>query len=325
MKKLYFFFCFCLVSVSLQAQAVRISVANGLATNPLVWNCTCLPLPGDSIIINHNITLNNNFANYGAVVINTGGKLIGDDANRAFVSTGYFENKGEFNVARVALLSGSAVNLGYFGADSLFTSLNASPLTNTGGMYVQTSFWNTGKYTLTNSAAELVVRDNFYNGDSLITGINAVLVNNGRIRVNQDFANSDTIRGSGQICIDGNSLNAGVITGTIDLCDISSGSIDLNIGTISPSVQFCQAECTVSLNEAETPTVEVFPNPFTDQVVIRSEKPATLRIYDLSGKLVYTSPQESVQHTVSTGNWKNGVYMYSLVSGGASYTGKMVR
>lgn len=308
------------------AQNVRTSVADGLATNPFVWDCVCIPLPGDSIIINHNITLNNDFGNYGgAVVINATGKLIGDNPNRAFASTGYFENKGEFNVSRTALFSGQARNSGYFYADSLFSNITGAGFFNTGLVEIETSFWNTGKYENNTASTQLLVHDNFYNGDSLISGINAVLVNNGKIRVNQDFANSDTIRGSGQICIDGNSLNIGVITGTLDFCDISSGSIDLNLGTINSSVQFCQAPCTVGTENQQSAVTQVYPNPVADQLYIRSGLPAIVSIYDISGKKVWSSTAENTQFQVNVKNWKNGVYIYTIQSDMGSYTGKLIK
>jgi hypothetical protein len=301
-------------------------VADGLATNPFVWNCTCIPLPGDSIIINHSIILNNDFANLGgAVVINPNGKLTGDIPDRAFSSTGYFENKGEFYVARVGLFSGTAINSGYFSADSLITTISPGTFVNSGKIYVETHFLNTGNFALTTPTSEAVVHLNFYNGDSAITGVTAVTTNNGKMRINQDFANSDTIRGSGQICIDGNSLNAGVITGTLDFCDQGSGSIDVNWGTIDNTVQFCQAECNVGLEEEQLVDVQVYPNPSSDVVTIRSAAKTSLTVYDISGKLLYASSQENELHSLRVSGWENGIYIYRLVSGNAVAGGKIVK
>src|SRR5690606_10691366 len=151
------------------AQNTRTTTADGLASNPFIWDCFCIPLPGDSIIINHNVTLNYDYAVTNALVINPGGKLVGDNPGRGFLLTGYFENKGYYNVSRTAFSSGRAINSGTFVSDSLYTGLAVNGFTNSGYMEINTSFWNTGIFYNTVPTSQLVVRDNFYNGDSLIS------------------------------------------------------------------------------------------------------------------------------------------------------------
>lgn len=307
-------------------QNTRTTIADGLASNPFVWDCICIPLPGDSVVINHTITLNYDYAISKALLVNTTGKLIGDNPNRGLLLTGYFENRGYYNVARTAFYSGTARNSGSFLADSLFTALTVNGFLTSGYMEIGTSFWNTGIFKITDTTAQLVVRDNFYNGDSLITGINALLVNDGQMRINLDFANSDTIRGSGQICIDGNSLNIGIITGTLDFCDISSGSIDLNLGTITGGVQFCQATCSVGIDEEGAPAyLSLYPNPVSDLLTVETGMPSSLAVYDISGRQVFVSSTESVKHTLTVSGWQEGVYIYKVLSGAGITSGKFVK
>jgi hypothetical protein len=328
MKKLLLLVAFSFTAFSF-AQNTRTSIANGLGTNPFVWDCTCVPFPNDSIIINHNITLNVDFGfTDGAVVINPSGQLIGDSPNRnfAFSGTANFINNGNFDVARVGFFGGTAYNGGTFAADSFYTGITTAPgWVSYGNMDITYAYWNTGLFTL-GGGAQLVVGNNFYNGDSLISGVNAVLVNVGRIKVNGDFANSDTMRGPGQVCIYGNSANLGVITGTLDMCDNTGGGpVDYNFGTITGGVTTCLNPCNIGINEETSITVEVFPNPSTDFIQIKSGIEITVMIFDMLGKQVYCSTTPSLQQTISTLEWNGGVYTYMAFSSSGFGTGKIIK
>lgn len=329
MKKIFLSFSLLFIIASVQAQAVRTTIASGIATNPFIWDCTCLPLPNDSIIINHAVTLNTDFGfTDGAVVINASGSLVGDSPNRAFAfsALALFINNGTFDVARVAFFGGTATNNNILKADSFFTNITTgNGFVSNGDMDITTSYWNTGTFRL-GAGAELVVRDNFYNGDSLISGVNAVLVNDGAIRVNQDFANSDTIRGTGQICIDGSSANIGVITGTVDMCDLTGGGpVDLNLGTIGSSVTTCLNPCMVSVEEENVVSAITYPNPVTDQIRFESDQIFGLMIYDMLGKQVYISPIISKQQIVNVSTWVSGTYIYHIITGNGIKTGKFIK
>ena len=329
MKKQLLLLSSFIFTLFIQAQNVRTSIADGLGTNPFVWDCTCLPLPNDSIIINNNITLNVDFGfTDGAVVINPSGSLVGDTPNRNFAFSGSanFINNGHFDVARVAFAGGKAYNGGTFTADSFYTAITAAPgWVSNGDMNITYSYWNTGTFVL-GAGAELVVGNNFYNGDSLISGVNAVLVDNGAIRVNVDFANSDTMRGTGQVCIYGTSGNIGVITGTLDMCDLTGGGqVDYNFGTIAGTVTTCLSPCNIGIDEANTISVEVYPNPATDFVQIKAGQEVNVLVVDMMGKVVYQSTIPSALQTVNTSEWAPGVYVYRVLGGNGTSTGKLIK
>ncbi len=329
MKKLLLLLSLPVFTGVISSQNVRTSIADGLGTNPFVWDCTCLPFPNDSIIINHNITLNVDFGfTDGAVVINAPGSLIGDTPNRnfAFSNSANFINHGNFDVARVAFAGGSAMSDGTFAADSFYTNINSTAgWVSTGDMDITYSYWNTGKFVLGNGA-ELIVGDNFYNGDSLISGVNAVLVSDGAIRVNGDFANSDTLKGSGQVCIYGSSVNIGVITGTLDMCDnTGGGQVDFNFGTISGTVTTCVAPCNIGINDFETISLEVYPNPSTDLIQFESDWEMEVVIFDMMGKLVHQSTIPYQLHSISTIEWSAGIYTYKVYSDHGTASGKIVK
>lgn len=329
MKRPILLFAFFLISLQAFTQNVRTSIANGLGTNPLVWDCFCLPLPNDSIIINHNITLNVDFGfTDGAVVINPGGQLIGDSPNRNFAFSGSanFVNNGNFDVARVGFFGGTAINGGTFAADSFYTGITTVPgWISNGDMDIAYSYWNTGLFTM-GVGSQMIVGDNFYNGDSLISGVNAVLANNGDIRVNGDFANSDTLRGAGQVCIFGSSVNLGVITGTLDMCDnTGGGQVDFNLGTIAGTVTTCVSPCNIGINEESLITVEVFPNPVTDFIQIKAGIEINVMVFDMLGKQVYCSTTPALQQNISTTEWNSGIYTYRVFANGLFGTGKIIK
>lgn len=317
---------FIITPTLLFSQLIRRSVADGIATNPFVWDCICIPLPNDSVVINHNITLNTDFGyTDGGVFINSSGRLIGDSPMRAFAMTGgSFTNNGIFDVARVAFIGGTAISTNQFAADSLLTNITLGNFTVSGSMNITTSYWNTGSFSLS-SGSQLLVGDNFYNGDSLISGVNAKFINNGGVRISQDFANSDTIKGSGQICIEGSSLNIGVITGTLDVCDISGSMIvDIQLGTIGASVQTCNSPCTISVEEENSSSMSIFPNPANSFVQIETKLPSKVNIYNSLGQLVQNITTEQLVHPISIEHFSKGIFLVEVISGNTRDLSKLI-
>lgn len=329
-NRLLAFLGFMLVAATVFSQNVRQSVANGNALNPFIWDCICIPLPGDSIVIKHQVTLDTDFGyTSGAVVITSTGKLIGDNPMRAIAVWGsaILENNGYYNVKRTALFGGRVSNHGTFEADSLFSNvtLNGGFLS-TGNVYIEKSFWNTGTFKLTDPSKELVIRNYFYNGDSLISGVNAVLQMEGSMRVNLDFTNADTILGGGQICIDGNSLNLGIITGTLDMCDLSgSNAVDLNLGTIHGTVQVCQSPCLVSINDLVTDTeFSLYPNPSSNHVILSGIDDGFVRIFSADGREIMSFGAQASTQTIDLTAWPSGIYFIHMQRGITMHTARLV-
>jgi hypothetical protein len=244
----------------------------------------------------------------------------------AFSGNANFVNNGNFNVARVAFLGGSAISGGTFTADSFYTAITTPQgWVSNGDMNINFSYWNTGKFVL-GAGANLIVEDNFYNGDSLISGVNAVLVNNGAIRVNQDFANSDTMRGAGQVCIFGSSINLGVVTGTLDMCDnTGGGQVDLNLGSIAGSVTTCVSPCNIGIETLTQLPVQAYPNPANDFIQIKTDEAVRVSIVNLLGEPVYQSSIPTTIQNIQTTNWAPGVYVYYLQGEQGMATGKFIR
>lgn len=172
MKKLLLFI-FSAFSVLASAQTAT-SIANGNWTNPLIWNCTCVPISGYSVTINNNVTLNTSMVfNTGGVTINNTGSLIQDASlNRdIWINGGYFNNSGTANFRYLLVSAGSITNPGSFTV-SAFT--NSVTFTNAGNIQMD-SMYVAGN--LTNTANAKIT------GDSLTNGPGVTFTNYGRVNV----------------------------------------------------------------------------------------------------------------------------------------------
>lgn len=132
-------------SLNFFSQAVS-SVANGNWTNPATWNCTCVPINGNSVTISHSVTLNTSMLfNTGGITINNNGSLMHDAARDIMISGGYFYNNGNASFRFFNLASGTGSNSGTFSLTAWTNSVN---MTNAGtinmdSMYVAGNFTNT--------------------------------------------------------------------------------------------------------------------------------------------------------------------------------------
>lgn len=98
-------------AASAEARIVT-SQANGNATSPFTWDCTCIPVDGDTIMINHAVVLDVDYAfTMGGIQVNAGGSITGNANTRIFgVSGGYFLNNGTVNMAYVFHNGGTFTN-----------------------------------------------------------------------------------------------------------------------------------------------------------------------------------------------------------------------
>lgn len=149
------------------------SIANGNWTSPLTWNCTCVPTPGYTVIINHNVTLTTSFAyTTGSITINSGGSLIQDATPRdIWVNGGSFSNAGTVDLHYLWTQTGTMANSGTI---SLRSFLNYVNFTNSGTIQNLDSLYTTGNITNNGS---------FLNIDSITNS--GIWINNGICTFNQ--------------------------------------------------------------------------------------------------------------------------------------------
>lgn len=213
MKQLYFSLSFVLIflSASFKSQTAT-SITNGNWTNPLTWNCTCVPLMGHAVTINHTVTLNTSMSfTAGGVTINNSGALMQDaSANRdLWFSGGSFVNNGKANFRYLLLTGGTNSNNGSFTVSAMTNSVT---YTNNGtitmdSMYMAANFLNTANGKII--------------GDSLTNGPGATLSNSGRINVtwstNRGTFNNNNYHGGYAFTNDGTYSNVDslVMTGSM--------------------------------------------------------------------------------------------------------------
>lgn len=376
---------FCLVALTASAQQTIHSVSNGAATNPFIWDCTCFPSTNDIVIIDHQVTMNVDWAITagGRIEVSNGASLIQDQdrqllvdglgsqlivngtatftdiaftngasgsnaglfsvdrglyfaAGTDFTNTsgingidsllteGTFTNSGTFQAGNF-LNTGIFTNTGEIGCDSMgntglfdsnggylalatFGNTGTFSMANQGFMTVASNWYNAGDFTIA-AGLQVFVSGDAYTGDTL--GGTANLVNDGALVVTGDFANSDNVSGSGDICMGNDSYNVGTITGTIDFCDNTGGDFDVNLGTIAGTVTTCVSGCGLGINEDET-MFTLFPNPATSQLFIESKISfEKAHFYSLSGELLQVTPISG--HAIELNELTPGVYFVQLI------------
>lgn len=342
---------FIILRGTIQAQT---TVASGNWSSGATWGGVP-PLGTGTVVINHTVTLDMDYSHSsGSVTIGASGVLNGNSASRAFAlnypsGTASLTVNGTFNVARTALVSGVVANNAIFKADSLLnlatlTNSNAGSITasqfmnstggtiNNSGSISSVDFLNienvsnsgalssndlANSKSFTNSSTGIItVTHDFSNLDTLATP--AVFTNNGSVTVQNDWRNAKQITGTGKFCISQNSWNAGTMSGSFDFCDQTGGAVDLNTGTIAPTVTYCLFPCTTGIDElAEYGSeLSISPNPVhsTGTVVTNFDMSSSVfTVYNLSGQELFRVPGiNGRQFEFNTAQFNNGLYLYKI-------------
>ena len=100
--------------------------------------------------------------------------------------------------------------------------------------------------------------------------------------------------GNGRFCVQDSTVNTGVVSGTVDLCDQTPATstpplIDLNFGTVEAGVTFCAVgSCTVGLQETPAPDRLMLHYLNAAQLLVRSngQPLRAIRALDASGRTV---------------------------------------
>ena len=155
------------------SQIKTTSAQDGDWANPLTWDCTCIPTPKDTVIINHDVTLSTMWLDSGAVTVNYGASLREATPGLLFSFVkGEFVNSG--NVEFTLLLIGSGT------------------IINNDSMMVDSCLWNSGNFT-----------NNGYLGNlDSITNANIFINNQTGTLLADNFRNLDTVENFGIITAD---------------------------------------------------------------------------------------------------------------------------
>ena len=313
----------CLFSSLSFGQTVITSIADGAFYLPTTWDCTCIPADGDSVIINHTITMNYGIPyTMGQITINSGGKLTDGGVDQSiYINGGTLVNLGTLECKNLLLDSGYIYNSNSFTLDSLLTRDSTD---NSGTIVVydflhdqNATFTNVGTITVTNNfnnegvfdnVGTMTVANDFSNCN--IQTSNATFQIDGTLSVANNFLNcdTDTLRGSGVVNVCGSSTNAGEMQGNF-VMNTPSGTLGLNTGTVESGITFGTAVCDAGTVEQEDNWL-IYPNPATSY--IKSSLPNVYyTIYDYSGKVFCDSFSES--GLIQLDQLATGIYAIRLI------------
>lgn len=257
----------------LHAQATRTTINNGLATNPLIWDCTCVPTAGDNIVVNHNVTLNTDFAyGSGSITVNASGSLVGDVATRALAvaGSGTFTNNSTTTLGNFYFGGATMTNNGTFNINDDFAVDLTGSVTNNGDMFItDTAFINTngivinaGMFdynvianagTFTNTSAVMgndILNSGTFNNNGgfgvQATGFYSAgtFNNSAKMTLSTDLWNSETATNNNHIVITNDFWNGDTLAGTATFTNNGTISVghDLNNSqTMNGSGDYCIA------------------------------------------------------------------------------------
>lgn len=95
-------------TIGSSAQITVSSVADGDWTDPVTWDCVCVPQNGDTVVVQHEVDLPTDVVHLGgALRITASGALAGSGSSGLW-STASFTNAGSVSMHRLVLLDGSA-------------------------------------------------------------------------------------------------------------------------------------------------------------------------------------------------------------------------
>ncbi|MEL7342546.1 MAG: T9SS type A sorting domain-containing protein, partial [Bacteroidota bacterium] len=85
----------------------------------------------------------------------------------------------------------------------------------------------------------------------------------------------------------------------------------------------------LNIDDDFIPSVQVVPNPFTEQSEIRFDNPQgkaySLRLYDQQGQLVREYAEQRGDHfRIERGDLSAGLYLFQLTHEAQQYTGKLI-
>ncbi len=230
--RLFLFVGCCTIAQQLFSQSAT-SIANGPWVSPFTWSCTCVPLPGYTVTINHQVILNTSFQlPSGGITVNAGGSLVQDSARDMLINGGFIVNHGTVDFRYLLLQSGHVTSTDTLRLKSF---ANYGTIENSGVLHRVDSFFNVGFIHNTG----LVLTKKFQNNDTLINdGLFAEVDSffNLSFLLNNDSIITPTFLTSGTLINNGHITGVDSFTNTGMLANNATGVIDadsmLNSGTI---------------------------------------------------------------------------------------------
>lgn len=359
LKTLFFSWVFLLVCHNLSA-TTKTSVTNGNWNNSATWNPASVPLIDDTIIVIHNLIIDER-TEFGAnlIWIKSSGSLIGDSAfavhgnflNDGFIDINNFILTGDGNstinngtIQGKSFIPGNPnnFNTGTISSDSLTFSEEFS---NNG---IITTEWLISAGIINNNSGATITATNMTVGDYIFhNNVNAVITVTSSLLIGSAFINdgevscfdltqSATISGTnGKFCIANFFKNMqDSILGSIDICDATPGQqpfLDINFGYVANTVSFCAVSpCSTSTSTNELNSgvrINVYPNPSAGMFNIVSANEVTLaeiEIYNVLGEKIFSQIIQYQKTAIDLRKQPYGVYLLQVRTNEGSATKKII-
>ena len=197
------------------AQQTVSSVADGLATNPFVWSCSCIPSTSAHVTISHHITMNSDWlVNNGGSITVTSTGTFNQDANRSILIDG---SGSQFIVQGGSIFESFAFTNGASGSNSGTFKVDK-------GLYYEagTTFTNSGSMPGIDS---LETQGTFTNTGSIAAGN---LLNTGTFNVNGGVVTADSLGTTGNYLVT-NGVTYASAFGNTGIVSVAAGGAPIYI------------------------------------------------------------------------------------------------
>lgn len=119
-------------------------------------------------------------------------------------------------------------------------------------------------------------------------------------------------------------LNAGNYSFEMTL-SIGSGNIPCTPGIIPDDLDTFSFHVSpiTAINEMDINKLDIYPNPFSDQLKIKTKEPTHIILTDIYGKIVLS--EKIRKEWVNTQNLKSGIYSYQLIKRQEIHSGILIK
>lgn len=173
---------------------------NGNYNNNPSWTPSAPPTTvpvGDTLFIDHTITLSSNTTINGVVIISSTGTLNGNKVT-TIGTDGYFSNAGNVDLDKAIYNDGTFINTGVLYNQKHFYNLSNGHLNNSNSFTINVDIDNSGAVENT---GDMIANKKYLNNS------NSSTTNSGSISAGNDFSNSAIVTNSGSISTDEEFLN----------------------------------------------------------------------------------------------------------------------
>ena len=238
-----------------------------------------------------------------------------------FMWTAYTTNIGSLVFEKIGA-DGNVDNTGMIRASSSMVVFDT--LDNSVGAYLDVDSLFIGSELITNGMMNARQWLRIYSYGALDLG------QTGQVFCNGNLSNIGTIKGYGDLCIQGMSFNYGSITDSPDICDISNFNagppyLDLNSGFVGSNVNWCPGANCSSLGGPEidrSPELSAHPIPASDRVMVAGfsmRANTAVELSDMHGRVYHAAWQANADGLVLYRNGlPTGTYLLRILDRNAS-------